>query len=151
MCGTLMFPSRRKKAELYFLRKNLIAHDQGKVFPNEKVNKQVIRTHIFFFLFVIKSNMAVVNKTSRGPHSSEPRSSESRPPEQLVQFASWWFCFPGHWKVEPVMVLLGKTELQLLRSLSTEKYLGPHSLLSIKKKPKPPLTPVMNKQNQANC
>lgn len=53
-----------------------------------------------------------------------------------MQFASWWFCFPGHWKVEPVMVLLGKTELQLLRSLSTEKYLGPHKLLSIKKKNK---------------
>lgn len=66
------------------------------------------------------SNVAVVNKTSQGP-------------EQLVQFASWWFYLPGHWKVEPVMVLLGKMELQPLRSLSAERYLGPHGLLSIKK------------------
>lgn len=64
------------------------------------------------------SNVAVVNKTSQGP-------------EQLVQFASWWFHLPGHWKVEPDMVLLGKIELQLPRSVSAKRYLGPHGLLSI--------------------
>lgn len=80
------------------------------------------------------SNVAVVNKTSQGPHSTELWSSESRPPEQLVQFASRWFHLPGHWKVEPDMVLLGKIELQLPRSVSAKRYLGPHGLLSIKKK-----------------
>lgn len=134
----------QKKAELYFLE----------IKPNSTWLKylQVKRwTNRWFGLTAFFSFFRLKVKCGGGKQNTSGNSQYwtvvlSQAPVQPVQLASWEFYFPGHWKVEPVIVLMGKIELQLLRSLLAEKYLGPQRLFSMKKNL---WLPLWTKQNQA--